>query len=172
MEEELFRLALAAELPEDAWKTRLQWISAYEGVKGLDDKFIHLSTAEQVVGTAAAYFAGKTDVVLLRFSKETMEEEADLKIRWEDAAPAEGVAKRDGAFPHAYGGPIPYACLSAPPAILAVGPDGKHVFPPLDPAAVPSDSVLSGLGGNSNGVERGMADEDGYDGGAARGMWG
>ena len=51
---ELFRLAQVADVPEDAWKTRLQWTTCYMGVAGLDDKFMHLSTAEQIAGTAAA----------------------------------------------------------------------------------------------------------------------
>ena len=92
---ELFRLAVADEVPEDAWRTRLQWTSAYKGVPGLDDTFIHLSTAEQVVDTAAAYFAGNTGLVLLRFSAESMQTEADLKIKW---APAHHLLHRSGVF--------------------------------------------------------------------------
>ena len=88
--EDLYRLALAAEVPDDAWRTRLQWATVFAGVAGLDDQFIHLSTAEQVSRTAEAYFAGKDDVMLLRFSVETIREEADLDIRWEAAAPASG----------------------------------------------------------------------------------
>ena len=87
----------------------------------------------QVAGTAAAYFAGKTDVILLRFSISMMTQEADLEVHWEDAAPASGAQKRDGDFPHVYGGPIPYACLAAPPDVLVLGPDGKHVLPSLGP---------------------------------------
>ena len=166
---ELYRLALKAEIPEDAWKTRLSWTTAYTGVPGLDDKFFHLSTAEQVVGTAAAYFGGKTDVMLLRFTVEIMKEEADLEIRWEAAEPVPGEKSRDGEFPHAYGGPIPFACLAAPPVLLTLDADGKHVFPLLGQAAV-DDAILKSDAADV--AERGMDDEDGYDGGAARGMWG
>ena len=84
-DEVLYRLALAAEVPDDAWRTRLQWISAFKGVAGLDDQFIHLSTAAQVVGTAEAYFAGKSDVMLLCFTVESMKEEADLQVKYEPA---------------------------------------------------------------------------------------
>ena len=59
MSDEVYRLALAAEVPEDAWKRRLEWTTAYKGVAGLDDGFIHLSTAEQVVSTAELYFADR-----------------------------------------------------------------------------------------------------------------
>ena len=164
---ELFRLSHVADVPEDAWKSRLQWTTCFKGVAGLDDKFMHLSTAEQIAGTAAAYFAGRNDVMLLRFSVESMVEEADLKVRWESAAPPPGEKSRDGEFPHVYGGPIPFACLAAPPALLALDADGKHVLPSLGPA-VEADIERSA----DEAVERGMDDEDGYDGGAARGMWG
>lgn len=153
---ELYRLALTADVPEDAWKTRLQWTTCYTGSPGLDDAFMHLSTAEQIAGTAEAYFTGRTDVLLLRFSAESMQEEADLTIKWE------------GAFPHVYGGPIPFACLTAPPVLLELGADGKHVLPPLGPPVEPE--IERSAGGDA--VDRGMNDEDGYDGGAARGMYG
>ena len=78
----VYRLALKAEIPDDAWRTRLQWVTAYAGVAGLDDRFVHMSaTAEQVAATAQANFAGKEDLMLLRFSSTSMREEADLDIR-------------------------------------------------------------------------------------------
>ena len=151
---ELYRLALRAEVPEDAWKKRLQWKSSFTGLTGLDDVFIHLSTADQVAGTAAAYFAGKTDVMLLRFAVKLMREEANLDIRWEAAVPLRpGEKSREGKFPHIYGGPIPFACLAAPPVLLALDSDGKHVLPPLGLVEAPS-------------IERGG--EDGYAGNVAR----
>mmetsp|Transcript_17016 Transcript_17016/g.43710 ORF Transcript_17016/g.43710 Transcript_17016/m.43710 type:complete len:179 (+) Transcript_17016:87-623(+) len=171
---ELYRLALAAEVPDDAWASRLQWTTAYKGVPGLDDQFLHLSTAEQVVSTAALYFGGKTDVILLSFSVESMEE-ADLQIRWEDAAPPPGSTTRGGAFPHVYGGAIPYACLSSKPAILALDPDGKHIFPTLGQAAATTAALVASSFADKESadcVDRGMDDEDGYDGCAATGMYG
>ena len=128
----LYRLALCAEVPDDAWRARLQYTGVYKGVAGLDGNFIHCSTPEQAAQTAAAHFAGKDDVMLLRFSVSLMRE-ADLEVRWEDAAPAPGTDQRDGKFPHVYGGPIPYACLAAPPVVLALGSDGKHTFPSASP---------------------------------------
>lgn len=122
----VYRLALADQVADDAWRTRLQWTTAFVGVAGLDNKFIHCSTAEQLADTAAANFAGKVDVVLLQFSVSLMREEADLDVRWEDGAPPQG-----SNFPHVYGGPIPYACLAAPPNRLELSPTGEHVFPPL-----------------------------------------
>ena len=161
---ELYRLALAAEIPEDAWRTRLQWTTVYKGIAGLDDKFVHLSTAEQVVSTAAMHFAGKADVMLLRFSVETMCDEADLEVRWEDS------------FPHVYGGLIPFACLTAPPILLEIDPDGKHIFPLLGAAAVEAETVAQEQRDVDDAIDRSIEDaiedDDGYDGGAARGMYG
>jgi uncharacterized protein (DUF952 family) len=173
MDNQLYRLAAASTVPDDAWKARLQWTTAYTGVAELDDKFIQLLTAEQVIGASEAHFGGRADVVLLRFSVDVMRYEADLSIRWEDAESA------SGAFPHVYGGAIPYACLYAPPALLALGSDGKHVFPPLGAEAVAAAAAAeaaatSGLKDDAGALdaERGFLDDDGYDGGAARGMWG
>ena len=158
-EAEVYRLALASEVPNDAWKTRLQWTTVYKGVKGLDDKFIHCSTAEQLSTIAESNFAGKSDVMLLRFSVETMAEEADLKVVMEGA-------------PHVYGGAIPYACLGGPPVLLELGPDGKHMIPQLGAAAAEEEAIKDAAREEEEGIERGFDDEDGYDGGAARGMWG
>lgn len=171
---ELYRLALVAEVPDDAWKNRLHWTTCYKGVSGHDDSFVHLLTAEQVVGKANIDFAGKSDVILLRFSTESMCDEAGLDIRWENAAP-EDVTVRAGKVPHAYGGAIPYACLSAPPALLALGPDGLHDFPPLGTAAAAiatTYALMDDNDGVDECIDRGMDDEDGYDGCAATGMYG
>ena len=126
-----YRLCKGSEIPEDAWKTRLSYTTAYNGVKGLDDQFMHLSTAAQVVKTAELYFAGATDLVLLVFGHSLIDEYGEITIKWEDAAPSAGSTKRDGEFPHAYGGAIPYACLVGLPIPLQLDADGKHVFPKL-----------------------------------------
>jgi uncharacterized protein (DUF952 family) len=55
------------------------------------DGFIHLSSADQVAATAAKYFRGAPDLVLV-----AIETRAAGDVRWE--------ASRDGAlFPHIYG---------------------------------------------------------------------
>ncbi len=156
----IYRLARLAEVPDDAWRTRLDWTALYKGVAGLDDHFLHCSTAEQAIGTAAAYFAGATDVVLLAFSVSLLRE-ADLEVRWEDAAPTPGVEKRDGDFPHVYGGAIPYACLAAPPAALALGPDGKHLFPMFRTLAAALDTSSYRLEANPelDGIDGDTAEE-------------
>lgn len=121
----LYMLVPAAEIPEDAWRTRQGWTTAFVGKQST--KFISLLAPEQVAGAAERLFAGRDDIMLLSFVVETMREEADLQIKFEAAESEAGGA---GAFPHAYGGPIPYACLYATPALLKLA-DGKHVLPPL-----------------------------------------
>ena len=131
----LYRLASASTVPDDAWRMRLQWMSAFAGE---DDTFVQLSTGAQLADEAEARFAGKADVMLLCFSVDSMRDEADLKIRWESDESA------SGPFPKIYGGAIPYACLAAQPALLALGPDGKHEIPALGVAAAAAASALSG----------------------------
>lgn len=131
----LYRLASASTVPDDAWRMRLQWMSAFAGE---NDTFVQLSTGAQLADEAEARFAGKADVMLLCFSVDSMRDEADLKIRWESDESA------SGPFPKIYGGAIPYACLAAQPALLALGPDGKHEIPALGVAAAAASSALPG----------------------------
>ena len=55
------------------------------------DGFIHLSAAHQVRETAAKHFAGKDNLVLIRFAEEDLE-----NLKWE---PSRG----GDLFPHVYG---------------------------------------------------------------------
>lgn len=126
----LYKLVPSAEVPEDAWKTRNGWTTAYAGDQS--KKFISLLTDDQVAGAAEASFAGRADVMLLSFVAEKMEQEADLKIKFEAAEAESGGS---GKFAHAYGGVIPFACLFAPPQLLELS-DGKHIIPPLGPVAI------------------------------------
>ena len=81
------------------------------------DGFLHFSTAEQVVASAARHRAGEPDVLLL-----TVFEDAAGPWRWEPA--------RSGAlFPHLYAA-LPLAAV-AKIEPLPLGPDGRHIFPPL-----------------------------------------
>ncbi len=57
----------------------------------LCDGYIHLSTPDQVAGTAAKWFAGETGVMAVTFDAEALADD----LRWEPA--------RGGAlFPHLY----------------------------------------------------------------------
>ena len=139
----LYKLAPAAEVPEDAWRTRLGWTTAFVGD---GSSCITLLTPEQVAGAAEGpAFAGKADIMLLSFTVETMIEEADLKVKFESGAA------------NVYGGPIPYACLHAMPATLKLA-DGKLVVPPLGKAA------LAGVLGDQVDVEEdNSSDDDGLE---------
>jgi len=125
----LYTFCLSAEIPEDAWRTRLGWTSAFKGDGAR--KFINLYTVDQMAGAVESLFAGKQDVMLLSFIVESMQEEADLEIKFEAAESASGGA---GVHAHCYGGYIPYACMQAPPALLEVNDNGQHIFPLLGAA--------------------------------------
>lgn len=85
----------------------------------LADGFVHLSTAEQVAETAAKHFAGEEGLMLLAFEADAL----GPALAWEPS--------RGGAlFPHLYG-PLRMADL-AWAAPLALGPDGRHIFPTLE----------------------------------------
>ncbi|KAF9880739.1 hypothetical protein CkaCkLH20_01781 [Colletotrichum karsti] len=58
-----------------------------------DDGFIHLSTAEQVLGTADRFFASASKLYLLKLPYASLE----AGIRWDD------LPSGDGCFPHLYG---------------------------------------------------------------------
>lgn len=83
------------------------------------DGFIHFSAAAQVVESAARHRAGQSGLVLLSVDTALLGE----SLRWE-------ASRRGQLFPHLYS-PLP---LSAVTAVrdLPLGPDGLHVFPPLE----------------------------------------
>ena len=83
------------------------------------DGFLHFSTADQIVESAARHKAGEADLVLLAVAAGPL----GAALRWEPS--------RGGAlFPHLYGDLPVESVLWAKP--LALGPEGLHVFPPLD----------------------------------------
>ena len=84
----------------------------------LRDGYIHFSTAEQVVDTAARHFAGVDGLTLLAVGADTL----GSALRWEPS--------RGGAlFPHLYG-PLPVASVLWMRA-LPLDASGRHVFPDL-----------------------------------------
>jgi uncharacterized protein (DUF952 family) len=84
------------------------------------DGFIHFSTAAQVAETADRHFAGATGQVLVAVDVESLGE----RLKWE---PSRG----GDLFPHLYGALSLEAVRWAVPLLL--GPDGRHIFPELDP---------------------------------------
>jgi uncharacterized protein (DUF952 family) len=84
------------------------------------DGYIHFSTAIQVTETAALYFRGETDLMLLAVDGSRL----GPALRYE--------ASRGGMlFPHLYAALPLDAVLWARP--LPVGADGLHHFPDLPP---------------------------------------
>ena len=130
----------------------------------LVDGYIHLSTGEQVVSTAALKFKGYTDLVLLTFDTAALDEAGE--VRMEEAEPPPGAdnsTKRAGEFPHWYAAGrrqdasgsawvpsslgVPLTALARPPTRLPLGADGAHVFPPFVAPTTTTDG--SGGGGGS-----------------------
>jgi uncharacterized protein (DUF952 family) len=82
------------------------------------DGFIHFSTAEQAVETAAKHFAGQGDLLLIAVEAAAL----GPALKWEPS--------RGGAlFPHLYGDMRLTDVRWVKP--LPLGPDGRHQFPPL-----------------------------------------
>ncbi len=94
-------------------------VGAYTGsTDDIRDGYIHFSTAVQVEGTLAKYFAGRSDLVLLAIPVPAL----GAALRFEPS--------RGGAlFPHLYG-PLPVAAV-AWDRPLALGADGNHLLPDL-----------------------------------------
>lgn len=82
----------------------------------LRDGFVHLSGPHQVARTAAKFFAGRTDLMLLTVNPDRLGD----ALRWEASG-------NGGLYPHLYG-PLPLEAVeSAVP--LRLGPDGRHILP-------------------------------------------
>ncbi|MDO9412001.1 MAG: DUF952 domain-containing protein [Pseudolabrys sp.] len=83
------------------------------------DGYIHFSTAAQAVETAAKHFTGQDNLLLIQIDSQKLGE----SLKWEPS--------RGGAlFPHLYSVLDLKAVAKIDP--LPLGPDGKHLFPPLD----------------------------------------
>ena len=86
----------------------------------LADGYIHFSTAGQVAETAARHFADLSDLVLVAVDAEPLAS----ALRYE---PSRGGAM----FPHLYS-KLPLSAVRWVKP-LPLGPDGRHVFPELEP---------------------------------------
>lgn len=83
------------------------------------DGFIHFSTADTVVESAAKHRAGVPNLLLIAVDDEKL----GSALKWE--------AARGGLlFPHLYGVLDP--ALAASVVDLPLGPDNRHLFPELD----------------------------------------
>jgi len=80
------------------------------------DGFLHFSTAEQIVESAARHRARQDGLLLLTVDADALSD----ALKWEES--------RGGAlFPHLYGN-LPVAAAIRVDE-LPLGPDGKHIFP-------------------------------------------
>lgn len=104
--------------PEAHWRAA-EMDGVFRGAAiDLADGYIHFSTAEQAVETAAKHFAGEKDLLLVQVDTARLGDH----LKWEPS--------RGGAlFPHLYGELSVTAVTDVQP--LPLGPDGRHLFPPL-----------------------------------------
>jgi uncharacterized protein (DUF952 family) len=106
--------------PAETWQEAVR-AGAYNGTA--DDRrdgFIHFSTAEQIAESARRHRAGQQGLLLIAVESARL----GARLKWETS--------RGGAlFPHLYGALDPAEIGSVRP--LPLGPDGEHLFPPLDP---------------------------------------
>lgn len=103
-------------LGESEWRQAVQAGSYAGSADDVRDGFIHLSTAEQLAGTAARHFRDRADLVLVAFDSGAL----GPALAWEPS--------RGGAlFPHFY------ALLETGKALsvvaLPLGTDGVPVLP-------------------------------------------
>jgi len=105
--------------PRDLWE-EAEAAGRFDGASiDLADGFIHFSTAEQAVETAAKHFAGQDDLVLVAVDP----------TRLGDALKYE-VSRGGALFPHLYA-PLDLAAV-AWVRPLPLGSDGRHLFPPME----------------------------------------
>jgi uncharacterized protein (DUF952 family) len=107
----IYKICTAAE-----WR-EAEKAGAYRGsAVDMNDGFIHFSTAEQTAETAAKWFAGQRDLVLVAVDADALGD----KVKWEPS--------RGGAlFPHLYGELPLNAVQRVDP--LPLDESGRHVFP-------------------------------------------
>ena len=103
---------------QSAWRAA-EAAGVFEGAPvDIADGYIHFSTAEQALETAAKHFAGQTDLLLVGFDAESF----GGQLKWEPS--------RGGAlFPHLYAPLDLSAVVKVEPLPWA---NGAHLFPELD----------------------------------------
>ena len=96
-----------------------QHAGVYEGSsQDQEDGFIHFSTANQIVESAAKHRAGQNELLLLTVDADKL----GTSLKWEKS-------RGGDLFPHLYG----HLAVSAVNCVneLPLDPDGKHIFPKL-----------------------------------------
>jgi|SRR5579864_2497168 len=105
--------------PEEAWEAA---VTAGEYAGTADDRrdgFLHFSTAAQIVESARRHRTGQSGLLLIAVDIERLGD----RVKWE---PSRG----GDLFPHLYGALYPGEIVRIDP--LPLGPDGEHIFPPLE----------------------------------------
>jgi uncharacterized protein (DUF952 family) len=100
-------------LPREVWYG-LDKATTYRPPSLASEGFIHLSTADQLLRTAARHFAGRTDLVVIAIDPAKLE------------APLRYAHAHGEAFPHLHG-PLPMRAVTAVEPLPLV--DGEFVFP-------------------------------------------
>lgn len=120
--------------PETLWREAERDGEFRGAAIDVQDGFIHLSTAEQLAGTAEKHFRGQSGLVLISVDEEALGE----ALRYEPS--------RGGAlFPHLYG-PLPLDAVRRVEP-LALGAAGAVVLP--GPAAVSAGPAAVSAGPRS-----------------------
>ena len=105
--------------PAESWEEARR-AGTYRGTADdLRDGFIHFSTAAQIAESARRHRAGQVGLVLVAVESARLGE----RLRWEKS-------RGGDLFPHLYGALDPVEAASVRP--LPLGPDGLHLFPPLE----------------------------------------
>ena len=102
-----------------AWSDA-QLLDEYSVFSLISEGFIHLSTAEQALGSAARYYDEVAGLVLLQ----VVETRCKAEVRWE---PPAHDSTSDARFPHLYGPLNLDAVVDV--RSLTKGGDGRFVFP-------------------------------------------
>jgi uncharacterized protein (DUF952 family) len=109
-------------LHRDEWQKAQQDGGVFNG-SGIDltDGYIHFSTAHQAVETAARYFAGQQDLLLV--AVDANQDHLLPNVKWE-------AARGGQLFAHLYGALDCKSVLWAKE--LPLDADGQHIFPDME----------------------------------------
>lgn len=99
-----------------AWEKAVEMGHFVGSSDDVRDGYVHLSTADQLVGTLSKHFAGQTDLVLITFPTDSLA----AALRWEPTTSGR-------IYPHFYG-PLPTARATR---VAAIGLDAnkRHILP-------------------------------------------
>jgi uncharacterized protein (DUF952 family) len=106
--------------PAETWHEALHSGIYHGTADDRRDGFIHFSTAEQIAESARRHRAGQAGLLLIAVESARLGQ----RLKWEKS-------RGGDLFPHLYGPLDPSEAASVRP--LPLGPDGEHLFPPLDP---------------------------------------